>query len=315
MLNLDEGIETLSNELKSERLIAFVGSGISVDSGLPTWDGFLDSFIEFCRKVKSDYGPNPIDEIHKALPDELLANATEERSKRPAHVALVLKDALTKAPENFRSNIERDFQKWFYRSFDRADPNKKHHQIVSTRYPYILTSNYDLLLEEAQKKIGTPYSTLSLLSEKERVASALYLKQPAIIHVHGTYEDALFNKIIFTARDYIEIIKKAHPGSSFLLQSLFLNYSTVFFGYGASDPHLEDLMEELSYFLDFRKDATLPKNYLVVLKDKVAAGGIFEKYKSNIRTELIAIDSLKDYDTLLWKLNIAAPRTKSYITL
>lgn len=308
MLTLDQGIEVLSDELSNGRLIAFVGSGISVDSGLPTWDGFLDSFILFCREVKKEYGKGNGDAIDAMLPDHLLENATLERSKRPAHVALVLKDALVKAPENFRSNIQRDFQKWFYRSFDRAEPNKKHHQIVSTNYPYILTSNYDLLLEEAQKPIGTPYTTLSLLSEKERVASALYLKQPAIIHVHGTYEDALFDKIIFTARDYIEIVKKGHPGSSFLLQSFFVNYSTVFFGYGASDPHLEDLMEELSYFLDFKKDATLPKNYLVVLKEKVAQGGIYEKFKSYIRTELIAIDNLQDYNTLLWRLNSVAPR-------
>lgn len=311
MLNLDQGVEVLSDELSSGRLIAFVGSGISVDSGLPTWDGFLDSFILFCREVKAEYGKGSGHAIEAILPDVLLANADLERSKRPAHVALVLKDALMRAPENLRSNIQRDFQKWFYRSFDRAEPNKKHHQIVSTNYPYILTSNYDLLLEEAQKPIGAPYSTLSLLSEKERVASALYLRQPAIIHVHGTYEDALFDKIIFTARDYIEVVKKRYPGSSFLLQSLFLNYSTVFFGYGASDPHLEDLMEELSYYLDFKTDANLPKNYLVVLKDKVAQGGVFEKFKSYIRTELIAIDTLQDYNTLLWKLNQVAPRPSS----
>lgn len=308
MLTLDQGVEALSAELSSGRLIAFVGSGISVDSKLPTWDGFLDSFILFCREVKTEYGKGSPDAIEAILPDALLANADLERSKRPAHVALVLKDALMRAPENLRSNIQRDFQKWFYRSFDRAEPNKKHHQIVSTNYPYILTSNYDLLLEEAQKPIGAPYSTLSLLSEKERVASALYLRQPAIIHVHGTYEDALFDKIVFTARDYIEVVKKRYPGSSFLLQSLFLNYSTVFFGYGASDPHLEDLMEELSYYLDFKADANLPKNYLVVLKDKVAQGGVFEKFKSYIRTELIAIDTLQDYNTLLWRLNSVAPR-------
>lgn len=308
MLTLDQGVEVLSDELSSGRLIAFVGSGISVDSGLPTWDGFLDSFIVFCRDVKNEYGKGSADAIEGILPDTLLANAELERSKRPAHVALVLKDALMRAPDNLRSNIQRDFQKWFYRSFDRAEPNEKHHQIVSTNYPYILTSNYDLLLEQAQKPIGAPYSTLSLLSEKERVASAFYLRQPAIIHVHGTYEDALFDKIVFTARDYIEVVKKRYPGSSFLLQSLFLNYSTVFFGYGASDPHLEDLMEELSYYLDFKADANLPKNYLVVRKDKVAQGGVYEKFKSYIRTELIAIETLQDYNTLLWKLKSFAPR-------
>src|SRR5262245_41973098 len=98
MLTLEDGVRVLSDELKNGRLIAFVGSGISVESNLPTWDGFLDSFITFCRDVKKEYGPRPSDAIHLALPDHLLTNATEERAKRPAHVAWVLKEALAKAP-------------------------------------------------------------------------------------------------------------------------------------------------------------------------------------------------------------------------
>ena len=75
MLTLEQGIKVLSEELQNERLIAFVGSGISVDSGLPTWDGFLDSFIGFCRQTKKDYGRHPTDPIHQTLPEGLLANA------------------------------------------------------------------------------------------------------------------------------------------------------------------------------------------------------------------------------------------------
>lgn len=313
VLTLDQATPILSELLEKRRLIAFVGSGISIESGLPTWDGFLSSFIEFCREVKNTYGRKETDAIRTLLPETLLTNAVDERLKRPTHVAMVLKKALEQTPKSIKTNIEEDFRVWFFRQFATAVPNKKHELIVSTRYPYILTSNYDLLLEDAQKHVSTPYATYSLF-DKERVASAIYQEEDAIIHVHGRYTDALFDRVVFTAKDYIEVVKKKHVGASFVLQTLFLRYSTVFFGYGASDPHLEDLVEELSYFLDFSTDESLPKTYLVVLKSKIPDSGIYEKYKRELRTELIGIDSFQEYEKLLWNLNMAAPRNKQQQT-
>ncbi len=309
MLTLEEGVEELTPLLKSGRLIAFVGSGMSIDSGLPSWDGFLEDFISFCRNIKDQYGRRETGVFDTLLPDKLLEDAGVEKEFRPAHVAMVLKDAIYSTPEHIRSNIENDFKKWFYRQFVMAEPNKNHYQIVGTKYPFILTSNYDLLLEEAQKSIGVPYGSYSLF-DKERVVSAIYQNAPSIIHVHGKYDEALFDKIVFTAKDYIEITKNKYPGSRFILQSLFAQYSTVFFGYGASDPHLEDLAEELSYYLDFSVDVDLPKSYLVVLKSKIKDDGIFDRYKEALRTKLIGINDLQEYDQLLWKLNMAAPREK-----
>ena len=314
MLTVDQALEELVPLLQKQRLVAFVGSGISVDSGLPTWDKFLDNFISFCSEIRTTYG-SKLKIIDELLPRNLIANASNERDKRPTHVAMVLKEALLALPKDdkhgsVRSNIERDFRRWFARQFDSREPNKKHHQLVGTSYPFILASNYDLLLEEAAKSLAAPYGTYSLF-DKERVAAAIHQNEPAIIHIHGTYDEVYFDRVVFTAKDYIEVVKKKFPGSEFLLQTLFLRYSTVFFGYGASDPHLEDLVEELSYFLDFATDEDLPKTYLVVLKGKIAEDGIYERYKRRLRTQLIGIDGFQDYDRLLWGLNQAAPRHKS----
>ncbi|WP_339067195.1 SIR2 family protein [Teredinibacter turnerae] len=90
------------------------------------------------------------------------------------------------------------------------------------------------------------------------------------------------------------------------MQSLFLRYSTLFVGYGASDPHLEDLLEEFAYFFDFSESKNMSKNYLVVLRDKNQA--VLEAYKKKMRTELVVIDKFDDYEKLLKDINIAAPR-------
>lgn len=52
-------------------------------------------------------------------------------------------------------------------------------------------------------------------SQKEQIAEAIYQQTPAIIHVHGTYDDVLLDKIVFTGEDYVRIIKKGSPGFSF----------------------------------------------------------------------------------------------------
>lgn len=306
MIDLKDAKSVLGKLASERKLIIFVGSGISVDSKLPTWEGFLDNFIEFCKGLANQYKAYDIQSIFEK---ELFENAIEEKGKNPVHVATVLKSKMSSLPPNLRTNIENDFRRWFFSLFANASPNAKHDLIVRTDYPYILTSNYDLLLEDAQKGIGSPYSTFSFF-QKEMIAESVYLRRPAIIHVHGQCSDIVLDKIVLTSEDYIQIIKKNVPGFSFVIQSLFLNYSTLFVGYGASDPHLEDLIEEFSYFFNFPQTDHISKNYLVVTRKR--AGRILDDYKKRMRTELVVIDHFGEYDELLTHLQACAPRQLSF---
>jgi len=303
MLEIDEATVTLCNLAKEGKLIVFVGSGISIDSGLPVWDDFLKKFIEFCKEIRTIYSRYP--EVQDIFSDTLLDDAELQTRIHPTHVATVLKERIAKLPSRISTNVETDFKRWFFNLFSRALPNSQHQSIASTNYPYILTSNYDTLIEDAAKTVGAPYASLSFY-EKGLIAEALYNQTPAIIHVHGTAYSAVLDNIIFTSEDYIRIIKKGEPGFSFAMQSLFLRYSTLFVGYGASDPHLEDLIEEFAYFFDFEDSANMSKNYLVVLRSK--AKSIYNAYKKRMRTELIIIDNFPQYGQLLKSIQAAAPR-------
>lgn len=308
MLNLKDAKDKLGVLVKEKKLILFVGSGISIDrklpikEQLPDWEGFLSEFIKFCKNIPNQYQGDNIENI---LQQKLFEDAELEKKRTPAKVATVLKNKLKELPTNILTNVDHDYKKWFYELFIMAKPNVRHDYITNTNYPYILTSNYDLLLEDAQKKIGSPFASYSY-EQKEKIAEALYLKIPAIIHVHGQYTDVLLDKIILTSEDYINIIKKGRPGFSFSLQALFLMYSTLFVGYGASDPHLEDLVEELAYFFDFKDQNLMSKNYLVVHRDK--ANQILDNYKRRMRTEIIIINDYSEYDELLLHLQNCSPR-------
>lgn len=304
IIPLDTAKDKLAELLKINKLIIFVGAGISVVSGLPTWDGFLEKFIVFCENIPKEY-PR-VAKLQEVFNPSLIQSSHSERLQNPVHVATVMKSEIKKLPESIRKDIEDDFKRWFYDLFNDAEPNNNHKLIVETKFPYILTSNYDLLIEDASKesKIGLPSASFY---EKERIAESIYQNHPLIIHVHGKFTDVIFDKIIFTSEDYAQIIKKAYPGFSFALQSLFLNHSALFVGYGASDPHLEDLIQEFSYWFDFNSDRNISRNYLVTKTER--ANIIVEKYKDKLRTDLITIDDYSCYDDLLNHLKVSCPNT------
>jgi hypothetical protein len=102
MLNLEDGIERISNEMKKRRLIVFVGSGISIPapSNLPDWDGFITEFILLCKT------------IGRLLPQEvqvtfnnLLSDAESRKTRDPLKVASVLRDHLKDLDKNRTINV------------------------------------------------------------------------------------------------------------------------------------------------------------------------------------------------------------------
>ncbi len=302
-IDMDAGISRLIPLLEAGRLVIFTGSGISIDSGLPSWDQLLHKFIDFC-----DFLQDNLEDDDKFR--ELLADARAKSTTYPTRVASVLKNQLLELDKK-GSNFEDAFRNWLIKAFE-GNPNENHKLIVNTNYPFILTCNYDMLLEEAA--FNDKYSALSAntftFKNAEKVAGAIYQKNPSIIHIHGTKNGIGLGDIVLTSEDYVKI-KKAYPGFRLAIQSLFLHYSVLFIGYGSSDPHLEDLIEEMAYEYDWSESLKLPQYFLVIQKDK--AGKVLEKYKKKLRTTIITIENYAQTPVFLKKLQEAVPRPRKEI--
>lgn len=290
ILEIEDAIQDLGALASKNKLIAFAGSGISAQppSNLPVWDEFVDRFLAFCEKVAA-HAKNPAFE-------HTVRTAKNSPHVAPSHAATVLRNALSKLKTDI--NIEDLFQDWFEGVF-RAQPNALHEYLVATNYAYLLTSNYDMLLEDAAKRLGIETLTLRSFSlhDAPHIANVIYSGEPAIIHVHGKLRHLGVKGIVLTHEDYIEVRRK-YPGFRFAFHSLLLRYSTLFVGYGASDPHLEDVFDELGHYLrDDEGGLTLPRNYLVVLRKK--ATEVYKLFKAGFRTRLVVIDEFDDYKRLL----------------
>lgn len=243
----------LTNLLAEKRLTIFCGSGISIDSpsNLPDWDGLLKMFIEFCETAI----PPSIDQNWNSI----ISDAKGQYKKYPTRVASILKDRLTNYDKINSLNIMKSFNKWLIRILN-SQPNNNHKYIVSTNYSHILTSNYDNLLEDAASLEG--FSDLSMrnysFNDAGKFASSIYDNKPSIVHIHGDVGNIVLEDFVFTQEDYIKI-KNKYSGFTLALQSLFIHNSILFVGYGASDPHLEDLIDELTEDIKWSNSINLPR--------------------------------------------------------
>ena len=136
----------------------------------------------------------------------------------------------------------------------------------------------------------------------------LYQRKPAIIHAHGKTADIVLDELVLTAEDY-ERYTRVHSGFSAMLNSVFVQYSVLFVGYGASDPHFERMLEQLAAAVNYAEHPKMPQYYLLLEAGK--ADLVTEEYKKALRTHFIVVDDYKT-DTLpfLEALKKAQPRLK-----
>jgi len=190
-------------------VVAFVGSGPSCDAGLPSWSDLL-------HRVAAEIGLDH--EIESPLRrGELLAVAT--------YLA--------------RQRSEKDIQERIAKQIKRAarGPSTIHKLIVKLPFAGIITTNYDLLLTEADSSrnftLPITYLNSSLRSK---------FREPFLLHLHGHIDDPA--SIIITRQGYDDIQLKGNQVRQFL-SSVFQARSVLFVGFGFADDHIDNLLRDL----------------------------------------------------------------------
>lgn len=302
ILNADEGYIEIAKLIESRQLSVFAGSGISVDSGLPTWDGFIDEYIEICQNLN-----NCLPEYLKF--DEIIEDARNNyKTKNLIDTVTALKEKIKHCKKN---GINIDFcNDALSELFYSAKCNKYHELIVSTRYNHIITTNYDTLLESAAKKLGYYHLLTSSYSylDYQDISAAIYSGNTAIIHAHGKIGKIQLDEYVLTKQDYLSIMKH-NPGFRYIINTIFITNSVLFVGYGGSDPHFEDIIDDLNATLNWNSgNPSLPKCYIMMIRDK--ATPIREFLSASNRIDIIVFDGYKDMTAFLEKVQQSYPRSK-----
>lgn len=298
-----DALPVIEDLLRQKRLALFAGSGISVPSNLPSWDGFVDKYIEACAKVNEALTDpalrfdNIIDDARKFKDKDLITTIT------------ALKENIRECKKE--KGIDTDFiDDKFNELFYSAHPNDYHKLIVSTDYNHIITTNYDNLLEKAADEEGYfKYTTRSYsYTNIAALSMAIYSGETSIIHAHGKIADIKLDEFVLTKDDYLSIMKH-NPGFRLVINTIFLTNSVLFVGYGGSDPHFEDIIEDLNATLNWSSEGDkLPKCYIMLKEDKISPIRDFLNNKKRID-----IIRFKEYDEILdflREIQMAFPKPK-----
>lgn len=210
--------------IQSKECILFVGSGISVWSGLPSWERLIEQMIEFlCDSGLNDLDKSEIDQI------------------------LLERDVLTAASlcgSLMRKGSFRDFiDEIFIQS--NPKPHNIHQIIVDLGPDSFITTNYDRLIDVAYQMVHDGLA-LSPINNDQPVEQATIVKHGAsrfIFTPHGRAEKS--DTIVLTREDY-RALKYNSKATIQTLQHLLISRPVVYLGFGLQDPDFLMIKDEIA---------------------------------------------------------------------
>jgi hypothetical protein len=225
-------IAELASEIRQRRIILFVGSGISADLGLPTWDDFI-------ARLGEELGFEPHEFL--GLSQDFRSLAEYYRLEQGSIDALCQKMA----------------REW---KVDDAtlDRSEVHRLLVDLDFPLIYTTNYDHLLERAYERSGRHFNKVVSARDIARSNPSL----PTIVKFHGDLDDP--GSVVLTETDYFRRLAFDEPLDIKLAADAFAK-AVLFLGYSVSDINLRLLLYRLRrIWLECGDAKSRPRSYVYI---------------------------------------------------
>lgn len=214
--------EELSKQIAQDNCVVFVGAGLSISAGLPSWPALLKRMIDWSGAHSVDVSDQ--DELHKYIHEgDLLLVAEEMRERMGDH--------------NFR-----EFMAEVFLRGAGAKPTDTH--MLLTRIPFssVITSNYDKLIETAYTITNSSVPHVFTQEDYPELSASLRTRDFHVLKVHGTIDR--IQTIVLGRTDYRKVMH-ANPAYRQYLSTLFSTKTVLFLGFGLTDPDLLLLLNEL----------------------------------------------------------------------
>ncbi len=224
---MDELIQDLRNQIARGRLLVVVGSGVTVgatqNAEAASWSGLLKLGAARCRALHhldDDWQKRVLGEIESGDLDDTLSAAEKVSSKLGAP----------------RGGA---FSLWLRETVGALEPRDSSvlEALRNLRAP-LATTNYDGLLERVTELPAVTWR------EQAKVFRFLHGENPAVLHLHGHWEQP--ESVVLGIRAYEETLQNAHAQA--VIRSLSMTHSLLFVGCGdgLSDPNFRPFLTWLS---------------------------------------------------------------------
>lgn len=235
---IDRIPKELIEALKEKRVSVFVGAGLSISSGMPSWKELIKELITQVQALPFDT-KSDVEEYNKLIEDP----------SKYLMLAQDIKISLGKVYYDYLTSRFTDQTKTF---------SQNHKIIVELPLNFIITTNYDNLIEKAYVANFLDIPVTLIPSQSRDIAYKLWNREYFILKAHG---DVRINKeqIIMTENDYREILFRS-PGFQSALQVMFSTNTILFVGTSFTDPDFILLMR----FLHTAYHGGGPTHYILI---------------------------------------------------
>lgn len=200
-MGVTEILKDLDHWRKNNKLSVFVGSGVSLLSGLPKWSDLIKSMLKEMPDLKYDENKLSSDDYLKIA--QMYFNTFGE--------------------EKYKEKVKGSFK-------EDCTPNKIHDLIFALHPNHILTTNYDNLLEQEAVKVGRNFS---VINADNAVSSAP--SSPYIVKVHGDFSSSNF---VLKEQDYLDYDQN-YKLIDKLVKTIFSTNLVIFIGYSLQDYNIK----------------------------------------------------------------------------
>lgn len=195
----------------------YVGAGLSMGAGLPSWEKLLSNLIDQIESMGTT-SSEKIGELRSLIKDssKYLMVAEEIREIIPTYLERYVRDV-------FDSN--------------EHNPTSAHEKLVSVKSKFVITTNYDTLIEKAFVKVhNAHYPKVFSYKDASSVNYNLWNDEYFILKSHGDARNAP-SEIVLTEKDYRKIIYQ-QQGYQSILHAIFSTNTILFVGVSLNDPEL-----------------------------------------------------------------------------
>ena len=274
--------DRLIEAAQQRNLVPLLGAGISRQakkSAFPNWRELLDFLI------------------HRALAKKYIKKPEGNEMSR-----LLDKGQYLMVAEQLRYNLPTDeYTTLLKEAFNPvgAEPTEIHKAIFRLNAPLILTTNYDLLIEDAYAKVYGKTANVYTYRGSSEVQQSLQIRQltdrPVIFKLHGSIDEP--SSIILTEQDYRKLIYQ-ETGYRTVLSAIFVTHVVLMVGFSFSDRELTLMLETLRVSL---KNQSSPD--YIFLPDDAAGEVESRRFREDFGVEVISFRPTKGYPEVLQLIN------------
>ena len=203
MKNLDKIYKAIENNSFG----VYVGAGLSVGAGLPTWEQLLTDLIDKVER-ETTISEDRIVELKQLVQD-------------PTKYLLIA--------EELRESLSDDLNVYIKEKFDdrKIKPTVAHELVVKLPSKFLITTNYDTLLEKAFIKTHSEeFPHVLTYEDASTINYNLWNDEYFILKAHGDAKTAPRN-IVLTEKDYRKIIYQTY-GYQSVMHTIFSSCSILF---------------------------------------------------------------------------------------